>query len=208
MRVETFALGPLETNSYLAIEGRNAVAVDAGGDPAPMLRHIAKHGLTLTHVLLTHLHFDHTYGAQALHEATGAPVLAGSGDAYLMDSELGQGGFMGLPRIKPFTYTAIEPGDFEVLGQPCTALFTPGHTAGSLSYYFPQSGVVFAGDVLFFRNIGRTDFPGGSMETLLDSVKTQIFSLPRETVVYSGHGPETSVGEEILHNPYFSDFAR
>jgi glyoxylase-like metal-dependent hydrolase (beta-lactamase superfamily II) len=208
MKVVTFPLGPLETNSYLAVEGSQAVAIDVGGDPAPMLRHVAKHGLTLTHVLLTHLHFDHTYGAQALHEATGAPVLAGAGDAYLLESELGQGGFMGLPRIKMFTFTPLEPGDFEVLGQTCTALLTPGHTAGSLSYYFPKAGVVFAGDLLFYRNIGRTDFPGGDMDTLLTSVKEKIFTLPRETVVYSGHGPETSVEDEMLHNPYFSDFSR
>jgi len=173
-----------------------------------MLRFLTKQGITLTHILLTHLHFDHTYGVQALHEATGATVLAGSKDGYLLDSELGLGGFMGLPKIKNYAYTPIEPGEFEVLGQPCQALFTPGHTSGSLTYYFPKGGVAFAGDVLFYRNIGRTDFPGGSMDTLLASVKEQIFSLPDETVVYSGHGPETSVGDEKLHNPYFSDFSR
>ena len=208
MKVETFALGPLETNSYLAVEGSSALAVDAGGDPAPMLRFLKKHDLTLTHVLLTHMHFDHTYGAQALQEATGAPILAGAEDAYLLEGELGQGGFMGLPRIVPFEFTPLSQGEMEFLGQPCQVLATPGHSSGSLSYYFPKAGVVFAGDLIFYRSIGRTDFPGGSLQALLGAVTSKIFTLPDETVIYSGHGPETSVADERLHNPYFSDFAK
>jgi len=207
MQVETFALGPLETNSYLAVEGSSAVAVDAGGDPSPMLSFLKHHGLTLTHVLLTHLHFDHTYGAKALSDATGAPILAGGLDDYLLKSELGLGGFMGLPKIQLFEYSPITEGEIQLLGQPCRVLATPGHTLGSLSYHFPQAGVVFAGDLIFYRSIGRTDFPGGSLQTLLQSVRDKVFSLPADTAIYSGHGPETSVGDERLHNPHFSDFA-
>jgi glyoxylase-like metal-dependent hydrolase (beta-lactamase superfamily II) len=206
MKVEVFSLGPLETNSYLAVQGLEAVAVDAGGNPAPMLRHIEKNGLTLTHVLLTHLHFDHIYGAQALQEATGAPILASADDAYLLDSDLGQGGFMGFPKVKPFSYTPISEGEIELLGQPCHVLATPGHTLGSLSFYFPKAGVVFAGDLIFYRSIGRTDFAGGSLPSLLNSVTAKIFTLPDETVIYSGHSLETMVGDERLHNPHFSDF--
>lgn len=206
MKIETFSIGPLETNSYLASEGGSAVAVDVGGDPAPMLKYLERNGLALTHVLLTHLHFDHVYGAAGLSEATGAPVLAGAGDAYLMESELGRGGFMGFPKVKDFEFRPLEEGEIELLGQNCRVLATPGHSAGSLSYHFPRAGVVFAGDVIFYRAVGRTDFPGGSMQTLLDSVKTRIFTLPPETVIYPGHGLETTVGEEMLHNPYFSDF--
>lgn len=208
MKVEVFSLGPLETNSYLAVQGSEAVAVDAGGNPAPMLRYLEKNGLTLTNVLLTHLHFDHIYGAQALQEATGAPIFASAEDAYLLDSDLGQGGFMGFPKVKPFTYTPISEGETEFLGQPCRVLATPGHTLGSLSFYFPAAGVVFAGDLIFYRSIGRTDFAGGSLQSLLKSVTTKIFPLPDETVIYSGHGLETVVGDERLHNPHFSDFAR
>jgi len=207
MHVETFPLGPLETNSYLAVEGPNAVAVDAGGDPSPMLDFLASRKLTLSHVLLTHMHFDHTYGAKVLSEATGAPILACAGDAYLLKGELGLGGFMGLPRIEPFQYTPVSEGDVPIPGLRCLALATPGHTLGSLSYYFPQAGVVFAGDLIFYRSIGRTDFPGGDLKTLLLSVKDKIFTLPADTVIYSGHGPQTSVDDERLHNPHFSDFA-
>lgn len=207
MKVETFALGPLETNSYLAVQGQEAVAVDAGGSPEPMLRLIKKLGLKLTHVLLTHLHFDHTYGAQALHEATGAPILACAGDAPLMETELGLGGFMGFPKIRPFTYTPLAEGPATFLGQPCEVLATPGHTPGGVSFYFPESKALFSGDLIFYRSVGRTDFPGGSTQILLDSVK-KVLALPDDTVIYPGHGPETSVGDERLHNPYCSDFAR
>jgi len=207
MIIETFALGPLETNSYLAVEGKSAVAVDVGGNPAPMLKYLERNGVALTHILLTHLHCDHIYGVAALQKATDAEVRAGSGDAYLMDTDLGRGGFMGLPMVQPFEYAPIEAGDFTLLGQPLAAYATPGHTLGSLSYHFPKSGVVFSGDVLFYRNIGRSDFPGGDHRTLIESVRTKLFTLPPDTVVYSGHGPETSVEDEKLHNPYFSEFA-
>ena len=208
MHVETFSLGPIETNSYLATQGSQAVAVDAGGDPAPMLRYLSSHSLTLTHILLTHLHFDHTYGAKALQTATGAAILAGAKDAYLLETELGQGGFMDFPKVESFEYTPQNEGEITLLGQPCKALFTPGHSPGSLSYYFPQAGVIFTGDLLFYGSVGRTDFPGGSHDILMRSVKEKIFTLPPETIIYPGHGPETSVGREQLHNPYFSDFSR
>ncbi|MFZ5425561.1 MAG: MBL fold metallo-hydrolase [Thermodesulfobacteriota bacterium] len=206
MKVEMFALGPLETNSHLAVTGSSAVAVDVGGDPSSMLKYLKKHDVTLTHILLTHLHFDHIYGVRALSDATGAPVLAGADDAYLMESELGRGGFMGFPAVKPFEYQSVGEGELDLAGVRCVALHTPGHTSGSLSYYFPDGGAVFAGDVVFYRSIGRTDFPGGNLQTLLDSVKAKIFSLPPETAIYPGHGPDTTVAAEKLHNPYFSDF--
>jgi len=208
MHVETFNLGPIETNSYLAVEGSRAVAVDAGGDPAPMLRYLSSHSLTLTHILLTHLHFDHTLGAKALEAATGAAILASAADGYLLEIELGRGGFLNFPTVPSYEYTPAPEGEINLLGQPCEALATPGHTPGSLSYYFPQSGVVFVGDLIFYGSVGRTDFPGGSHDILIASVKEKIFTLPGGTILYPGHGPETSVERERLHNPYFSDFAR
>ncbi len=208
MQVELFSLGPLETNSFLAIEGDKAIAVDIGGDPAPVLKYLERSGLTLSHILLTHLHFDHTFGAQALHTATGAPILAGAGDGYLLQTELGRGGFMGFPEVPAFTFEPLAPGETAFLDQPCIVLETPGHTPGSLSFYFPKAGVVFSGDVIFYRSVGRSDFPGGSHDTLVESVRSRIFTLPPETVIYCGHGLDTTVEQEMLHNPYFSDFSR
>ncbi len=206
MQVLTFPIGPLETNCYLLCLGKEAVAVDPGGDPAPLLEHLRRNGLTLTHILNTHLHFDHVFGNAALHKATGAPILANPDDAYLMDTELGRGGVWGLPPVEPFSITPLAPGEITLLGTTCQALHTPGHTPGSLTFYFPEHGKAFVGDLIFNRNIGRTDFPGGSYEALEQSVLTRIFTLPKTTVLYSGHGEPTTVGEEILHNPFFSDY--
>ncbi|WP_243312132.1 MBL fold metallo-hydrolase [Fundidesulfovibrio agrisoli] len=208
MKIETFAIGPLETNSYLAHEGSLAVAIDVGGDPKPMLASLARNKLTLTHILLTHVHFDHTYGVGALHEATGAKVLAGAGSDELMRTELGRGGFMGLPPVRDYSYETIAEGEFEALGQVCKALATPGHAPGSLTFHFPAAGVAFVGDLVFYRSVGRSDFPGGSHDVLVDSVRRKVFTMPGSTVLYPGHGPETTVDDERLHNPYFSDFAR
>jgi hydroxyacylglutathione hydrolase len=202
--VHTFALGPLETNCFLLVKDGSAVAVDPGGDPAEVLEAMKKGKLTLTHILNTHLHCDHIYGNKELSRATDAPILGSPKDEFLLSTEIGAGGFMGLPRVGGFEYQHLEPGESTFLGEPCTILSTPGHTPGSLSFHFPESGVVFVGDLLFYRSIGRSDFPGGSMETLLRTVRERIFTLPGETVVYPGHGPETTVGDEKLHNPFFA----
>ena len=203
MDIRTFTLGPLSTNGFLLSEGRDAVFVDPGGDPAPILDALRAGGLTLTHILVTHLHCDHIYGCAALAAATGAPILASDMDAHLWETGVGGGGFMGLPVVERFEYVNLDPGEAEYLGRAVRVLHTPGHTPGSLSFYFPDAGAVFGGDVLFKRSIGRSDFPGGSNSQLLESVRRELFTLPPETVVYPGHGPETSVGDERTHNPFF-----
>ncbi len=207
MKVETFPLGPLQTNSFLACSGGLAAVCDVGGDPAPILAYLKKNSLTLTHILLTHLHCDHLYGVAALARATGAPVWGSGADRFLMDTELGGGGLMGLPLVAPFEFVDASPGEVEAAGRPCRILATPGHSPGGLSFYFPQDGVVFVGDLLFSRSVGRTDFPGGDHDQLLASVKEWIFTLPGDTAVYPGHGPATSVAQERRHNPFFSEFA-
>jgi glyoxylase-like metal-dependent hydrolase (beta-lactamase superfamily II) len=204
MKIQTFTLGPLGTNGYLASRAGRAVFVDPGGDPAPVLAALSAGGLTLEAVLLTHLHCDHVYGCAALARATGAPVLLGEADLPLQDTELGGGGFMGLPLVEPFEPTPLAPGPARFLDQPCTVLPTPGHSPGSLSFHFPDQGVVFVGDVLFRRSIGRTDFPGGDLDILLAAVREHLFTLPPETVVYSGHGPATTIGDEMAHNPFLN----
>ncbi len=208
MQVSVFPLGALETNCFLASLDGKAVVVDPGGDPAPLLDVLKRENLTLTHILNTHLHFDHIFGNASLHEATGAPILANKEDDYLMQSELGRGGLWGLPLVETFTYTHLEPGDTELLGVLCKVLHTPGHSPGSLTFYFPDFKVAFVGDLIFWRSVGRTDFPGGSHEVLLRSVMDKIFTLPDDVRLYSGHGPSTNVGDEKLHNPFFTEYRR
>jgi glyoxylase-like metal-dependent hydrolase (beta-lactamase superfamily II) len=203
MRISTFALGPLETNCYVLDHAGRAVAVDPGGDPAEVLGFLRGEGVALEAILVTHLHFDHIYGCAALAAATGAPVWTPAADAYLMDSELGRGGLFGTPLVPPFESSAIGAGARTFLGLECRVLATPGHSPGSLTYYFPAAGAAFVGDVVFYRSVGRTDFPGGDAETLTRAVKEQIFTLPGATVLYPGHGMETTVDSERTHNPFF-----
>lgn len=203
MELLTFPLGPLQTNCYLLAGEREAVAVDPGGNPAPLLDHLKAHGLALAHILLTHLHFDHTYGARALAEATGAPLLCSRDDKELLGNWLGMGGDMGLPPVDEYVPSFIEPGAHRFGGFDCTVFATPGHSRGSLTFHFPEAGAAFVGDLIFYRSIGRTDFPGGDLDALRRSVRERIFTLPPETVLYPGHGPATTAGEEHLHNPYF-----
>jgi putative transposase len=139
MEIKTFALGPLQTNCYVLAGETEAVAVDPGGDPAPVLAYLKENNLTLTHILNTHLHFDHTYGNSALSAATGAPILHGEDDAYLLDGELGRGGLFGLPQVEPYEAHTIKPGQTAFAGFDCTVLATPGHSKGSLTFYFPDA---------------------------------------------------------------------
>ncbi len=208
MQIITFPIGPLETNCFLVHTDKEAIAVDPGGKPAKVVNYLNTHKLALTHILCTHLHFDHTIGIHDLVEATGAAVLASEADRYMLDSELGRGGIWGIPPVEPYEFQGIEPGEFTFLGTPCTVMATPGHTPGGLSFYFPALKAVFAGDTLFYRSIGRSDFPGGDQDALLTSIREQLFSLPDDTEVHTGHGLATTIGDERRNNPYAGDFKK
>jgi glyoxylase-like metal-dependent hydrolase (beta-lactamase superfamily II) len=203
MQIKAYMLGPLQTNGYLMSNNGRAVFVDPGGDPAEVVSDINAQGLKLEYILNTHFHFDHVLGNAALAEATGAKIVANPKDKYLLGDGIGGGGMMGMPKVDDFEYEPISEGDMEFIGLPCKVLETPGHTLGSLSFYFPDAGAVFVGDLLFFRSIGRTDFPGGNMDSLLEATRNKIFTLPPETTVFSGHGPKTNVADEKNHNPFF-----
>jgi len=203
MRITSYSLGPLETNCHVLDHQGRALAVDPGGDPAEVLDFLRAEKLTLEHILLTHLHFDHIYGCAALGKATGAAILAPAGDAPLMDTELGRGGVYGFPVVEPFESSPAPLGPATFIGLACQCLATPGHTPGSICYYFPDAGAAFVGDLIFYRSVGRTDFPGGSSAQLKASVLDNIFTLPGETMLYNGHGLETTVDSERTHNPFF-----
>lgn len=198
MQIVPFALGPLETNCLLLVEGREAALVDVGGDAAQVLDYLRRNDLRLTDILITHMHVDHVLGAADLAQATGAQIRANSRDEY----NLSGNGVLGFPDPKPFAYVNIEEGPTSVLGAECRALATPGHTPGSISYYFPEISTLFCGDVLFHRSVGRTDFPGGDTDTLMNSIRQKIYTLPEDTAVYPGHMLETTVGDEKRLNPF------
>ena len=201
MKIVIFPLGPYETNCYLIHNDKEAILFDVGGEPSPILEYLKKNSLKLTHIFCTHLHFDHTYGVQALIEATGAKAFASEKDRFLLGEEE-----WGAPKIAFKEFTDLAPGEMTLLGMQCKTLPTPGHTPGGYSFYFPEASVVFVGDSLFYRSIGRTDFPGGDHDTLLRSLKDVLFKLPAETIVYPGHGPTTNIGDEIANNPFCGEF--
>ena len=203
LTVETFVLGPEESNSYLLTVGKDAVVIDADTDQERLVGRIEEGGLNLTGIYVTHFHLDHMGGVRELHERFGAPVFASGEDAFLKDYPLEQGGFSDFADLADFPFEPIGPGLRTVLGQPMMVLDTPGHTPGSLSYFFPAAGCVFVGDLLFMVAVGRTDLPRGDGKQLLRSIRSRIFNLPDSTRVYSGHGPKTNVAHEKLNNPHF-----
>jgi glyoxylase-like metal-dependent hydrolase (beta-lactamase superfamily II) len=208
MYTAAFALGPLETNCYIVHNGREGLVIDPGGEASQVISYLREHQLSLTHILCTHLHFDHTLGVQQLVESFGVTVHASEADRHLLQNELGRGGIWGFPQVPAYEFQGLEPGEQCFSGMQCKVLLTPGHTPGGLSFYFSSLGAVFAGDTLFYRSVGRTDFPGGDQDTLLRSIREQLFSLAEETQVYSGHGPATGIGDEKRNNPFAGEFAR
>ncbi len=208
MPVKCFSIGPLETNCYLIYENGEAIAIDPGGDPKPIIKFIEQNQLKLLAICITHLHFDHTYGVQDLHLATNAPIYSPPHDAFLLEQEAGSGGMWGFPKVKKFEAKPFEPGAYSFGNLNFNAMHTPGHSPGSMSMYFEKMKVVFTGDVLFYRSIGRADLPGGDYDTLINSIKNEIFVLPPDSIVYPGHGPESSVEDEKNNNPYCGSFVR
>ena len=205
MPIAKFALGPLETNCYVVSNDREAVIIDAGGDPAPMLDYLAQRNLKLLAVCLTHKHFDHAYGVAALVAATGVPVYASRHEACLDETESVRGGIWGFPPVPPYTTEDLPAGERRFGELVFTVLDTPGHTPGGVSLYYPAENAVFTGDALFFRSIGRTDFPGGDQALLLRSIREQLFTLPDDTDAYPGHGPATTIGDERRENACCGD---
>ncbi len=207
MHVNSFPLGPLGTNSYILDNGIEALAIDVGGDPADMLAFLSRNNLKLLAILITHRHFDHLYGVAALQKVLDVPCYLPSGDDVLRDSEAAQGGIWGMPMVPAFSETSLSEGSTRIGSFEITVLNTPGHTPGSVSYYIREAGCVFTGDALFYRSVGRTDFPMGDHQKLLASIRENLFTLPPETIVYPGHGPQSSIGDERQHNPFVGDFA-
>ena len=205
MIVVTLPVGMIQTNCYIVgcEESRTGAIIDPGGDPARILAEVDRYQLKIEYVLDTHAHFDHTDANGAIVRATGAPLALHSEDLPLLQAS-GGAAFFGLqaePSPPPDIYLA--DGDQLDVGTLCfQVLHTPGHTPGHVCFYEADEGVLFDGDVLFYRGIGRTDLPGGSWEQLSDSIKRILFGLPDETVVYSGHGPATTIADEKKLNPW------
>lgn len=199
--------GMFMENCYIVAcpETSDAVLVDPGEEAGLFLRRIASENLTLKAIWLTHGHVDHVDGVRRVVEDTGAEVYLHPGDLKLYDNYVAQRARFGL-RVED----ALPPPDHELahgdelfVGEcPFAVRHVPGHSKGGVA--FVGDGMVFSGDALFAGSIGRTDLPGGDTATLLSSIREQLLTLPDETVVYSGHGPETTIGDERRTNPFLT----
>jgi glyoxylase-like metal-dependent hydrolase (beta-lactamase superfamily II) len=198
-------VGLIQTNCYIVgcEETKEGAIIDPGGHPGRILAEVERHGLTIKYILNTHAHFDHTDANAALVEATGATLAMHPADRPLLEAAGGAAlfGVHGDPGPSPDL--ELDDGDELEIGElRFRVLHTPGHTPGHVTFYEPTEGVIFDGDVLFYRGIGRTDLPGGSRQQLMDSIQRVLFALPDETIVYSGHGPKTTIGDEKRLNPW------
>ncbi len=204
MKITKYVLGPVQTNCYLLedTETSEAVLIDPGDKSSEIDSYINENKLNLKYIINTHGHFDHI-GGNAFFKKETTEIASHKHAAGLM-KEGGGSSFFGLSiEQSPEPSILLNEGDTISFGSiTLSVLYTPGHTQGCISLYHEKSGSLFCGDVLFFRSIGRTDFPGGDHNLLLESIKTKLYKLPDNTRVYTGHGPETVIADEKKNNPW------
>ena len=206
-RIETIVVGPLQTNcSIIADEPTSqAVVVDPGDEAERIARALARMGATAVALLHTHAHFDHISGTAELSSLTGAPIRLHAADYPLYERLEEQAGLFGLSTGPPLPPDSpISDGEVIPFGNSwLRAIHTPGHTPGSTCFLLEgREPVLFSGDTLFRRSIGRTDLRGGDTQAILASIRGKLFSLPGSTPVVCGHGPGTTIEEEKRLNPF------
>lgn len=210
MEWKQIPLGPLQTNCYLVIKENVCIVIDPGEEGNKLTGIIDELNIKPQAVLLTHAHFDHIGAVDVIRDQYKIPVYVHEKEAkWLLEPSLNGSQFFisgNLVRLKPADHffadeQIVTIGDFNF------QLFeTPGHSPGSVSFYFKEEGIVLAGDALFKGSIGRTDLPGGNREQLIRSIHDKLLPLPEETLVLPGHGPATTIGNEMDSNPFLNGF--
>lgn len=211
MLTKAFTFNPVGENTYLIWdeESREAAIIDAGmsnnRENSIISEFITQEKLQLKYALQTHMHFDHIWGLSYILETYGIKPLchAAEESIYRDVPEMTSMFRLSMNWNLPVVERYINEGDtFQLGNTTIKVLHTPGHTPGGLSYYIPSANIIFTGDTLFQGSIGRTDLPGGNLSEEMDSIKNKIITLPSETIIYSGHGPESNIGWELKNNPY------
>jgi hydroxyacylglutathione hydrolase len=206
LRVEQVPLGPIGTNCYVvraSASAAEAVVVDPSGDAPELRLLLARLGARCTAILVTHGHWDHLVGVADLAEGTGAPVYMPEGERDLLESpnRFTPAGVTVRPHVPD---VLVEGGEtIEVAGIAFEVLAVPGHSPAHVAYH--ADGSLFSGDVLFAGSVGRADLPGADWDTLIGSIRSLVDALPPETVVHPGHGPTTTLGTELAHNPFLAE---
>lgn len=211
MQIISLIVGPLLTNCYILVceRTRESIIIDPGFnkfDEELVLQKIRERELTIKYIINTHGHVDHISGNLRVKEETGANIAIHHYDAdMLMNPKRNLSKMLGLNITSPPPDLILQDGDKLKVGHfEVEVLHTPGHTPGSISLYLEREGVVFTGDTLFAGSIGRTDLPGSSYERIILSIREKLLRLPDETMVYPGHGSETTIGVERRENIFLS----
>lgn len=213
MKVAKFEFSLFGINTYVVYDPQTnkGVVIDPGminrEEEDVMINFINKNHLDITHVINTHLHVDHAAGNKFLTDTFKTPVLAHKEDAFLGERLEMQAAAFGISeKIDNVSITSfLEDGEKIKVGNGLLeVIHVPGHSPGGIALYDKDGGYIIAGDSLFAGSIGRTDLPGGDIKQLLDKIREKLFVLPDETIVYSGHGPVTTIGEEKNTNPFFN----
>lgn len=200
---KSFPVGPLQCNCTVIGDSETGIGYvfDPGGDAARIMATVKALGLRIVGIIHTHAHLDHILAAGEIRKQTGAPVWLHRSDKNLWDALEQQCQMWGVP------YSPVGDPDHWIedeqdlqCGGNC--IHTPGHTPGSTSFYFEESGLLIAGDTLFMGSVGRTDFPGGNAAQLKTSIQQRIYCLDEAAIVVPGHGPETSIGQEMRFNAF------
>lgn len=206
-KIETFTLGPLQTNCYLLTEetGQRAFIVDPGMGPKRLIERIKERGLTIEAIVLTHAHFDHMAGVDEVRRAFGCPVYLHDAEADWLTDARKNGSARWEDVTPPLTtepaeYALSEGQQLQLIGHTFRIMHTPGHSPGSVSLLCGEH--LLSGDVLFRQSVGRTDLPGGKERDLYDSIRTKLYKLDPAVRVYPGHGPQTTIGYEMANNPF------
>jgi glyoxylase-like metal-dependent hydrolase (beta-lactamase superfamily II) len=204
--IETLTIGPFMENSFIVAdpETRQAIIIDPGDEEERILERVRTLNVKVREIINTHGHIDHAGAIAPLKRALGATFAIHPADRPWLEQLQQQAAMFGLPDIEvPEIDRDLEHGQtVEVGGIHGKVLHTPGHSAGGCSIYFEEPQVVFVGDTLFAGSIGRTDLPGGSMHTLLSSIRQHLLALDDAVTVHCGHGPSTTIGHERRSNPF------
>ena len=205
IKIGRMVLGVCQTNAYfLYHEGYDEVIfIDPPDKGADICRTLGQKGFKVVGILLTHGHFDHILGCQELKELSGARVYAMEEERELLaNAAQNVSAQVGIPYTLEADVYVKHDDRITIADMTCRVIATPGHTVGGCCYYFEEDGLLISGDTLFQESVGRTDFPTGSMGTLIRSIKERLFVLPDETKVYPGHGDHTTIGHEKRYNPF------